>query len=218
MEEFDAGMNPEEYLRGVPIMVKGKEVRLNPNHINNYFGTELPDDPELLAEMNDGVSWDDLYVHQNVNFANELVIEPIECWVALHYPIKHSNLKADLGQWNIFISNSLKPYIVAMGKKMSEYQPLIFPCLIIEFYRRCGVDFKDDPFDPAPYDNGIATLNSLLVERDPTSGPTIDPNAVEFWAAIEISLREFEEKGRAELDLKQKEPKEDDRVESSDEE
>ncbi|KAK0602007.1 hypothetical protein LWI29_029533 [Acer saccharum] len=76
VEEFYARKNLDEFLKGGPVMVRGKEVQLEVVHINSYFDTKLPDDPELLAEMHDGVLWDNLYARQRVDFANDLVIVP----------------------------------------------------------------------------------------------------------------------------------------------
>ena len=46
--------------------------------INRYYSTELPDDPELVENLCGGVPSNDLYQTGNVDFANQLVITPME--------------------------------------------------------------------------------------------------------------------------------------------
>ncbi|KAK1571210.1 hypothetical protein Q3G72_013415 [Acer saccharum] len=99
VEEFYAGMNHKEFLNGVPVMVRGKEVQLEEVHINSYFAIRIPDDPEILAEMHDSIIRDDLYFRPNVALANEIVIEPMNFWVTPRYPLKHSNLRTKLAKW-----------------------------------------------------------------------------------------------------------------------
>ena len=48
VEEFYAGMNPGDYRRGTPIMVRGREVRAGAGDINRHFRTPLPDEPAVL--------------------------------------------------------------------------------------------------------------------------------------------------------------------------
>ena len=45
----------------------------------------------------------------NVELANQLVIRPMEFWVAPDHRMKHTNLLLELGFWHVFISYSLIP-------------------------------------------------------------------------------------------------------------
>ena len=107
VEEFNAGMIPYDYRHRASVMVHGREVELNMEDINRYFQTELPS--HLEDNMVGGVTNNELFVRQNVDLANQLVIEPMAFWVALEYHIKHSNLLTELAFWNLFITQSLRP-------------------------------------------------------------------------------------------------------------
>ena len=76
MEEFYAGMIPDDYRHRAPVMVRGVEVEINVEDINRYFRTELPN--QLEDEMIGGVTHNELFVRQNVDLANQLVIQPMD--------------------------------------------------------------------------------------------------------------------------------------------
>ncbi|KAK3195388.1 hypothetical protein Dsin_026698 [Dipteronia sinensis] len=109
VEQFYASLNPDEYKMGASVMVKGVEVPVDIADISRHFRTELPSDLAMLGRMRQRVTWNDLFVKQNMNMANELVIQIMDFWVAPNYPLRHTNLKIELGLCHIFISHSLRP-------------------------------------------------------------------------------------------------------------
>jgi hypothetical protein len=109
VREFYAGMNPGEYMRGGPILVRGVPVHLNAADINIYFGTTLLDFEELRERMVEGITTNPLYVKNSVEFANTLTITPMTIWMAKRYPLKQSNLRIEPAFWHIFLNSSLRP-------------------------------------------------------------------------------------------------------------
>ena len=109
MKEFYAGMNPGEYMRGGPILVRGVPVYLNATDINIYFRTTLLDFEGLREQMVEGITTNPLYVKNSVEFANTLTITPITIWMAKRYPLKQSSLKIEPTFWHIFLNSSLRP-------------------------------------------------------------------------------------------------------------
>ena len=77
VREFNVGINPKEYMRGGPILVRGVPVHLNAADINIYFGTTLLDFEELRERMVEGITTNPLYVKNSVKFANTLTITPM---------------------------------------------------------------------------------------------------------------------------------------------
>ncbi|KAK2658792.1 hypothetical protein Ddye_005325 [Dipteronia dyeriana] len=90
-------------------MVRGFKVIVSIDDIMDYYSAWLPDDQESLLRMRYGVTWNDIFIRQNVDFANSLLIQPMEFWVTLDFHIKHINLEIELGMWNIFISHLIRP-------------------------------------------------------------------------------------------------------------
>ncbi|KAK0587059.1 hypothetical protein LWI29_016660 [Acer saccharum] len=133
-------MNPKDYQVGTPVMVRGREVRVNVDDINRYFRTELSEDQE--ENIRDGVTWDDLFNGRNLNLANALPLN---------------------------VEHIVKACIVTVGESRNHMQPLLFPCLIIELCRRASVDFRDDPFQDPMTDIGMGTWTTLKIERDLTN-------------------------------------------------
>ena len=95
MREFYTGMNPGEYMRGGPILVRGVLVHLNAVDINIYFGTTLLDFEGLRERMVEGITTNPLYVKNSVEFANTLTMTPMTIWMANRYPFKQSNLRIE---------------------------------------------------------------------------------------------------------------------------
>ncbi|KAK2644692.1 hypothetical protein Ddye_019887 [Dipteronia dyeriana] len=102
-------MVPYYFQRYFTILVRGVEVRITSDDLNEFYNTELLEDPEVLGKMRDGVSLNEDFVKQNVEFVNQLVIQSMKFWVAPIFHIKHINLELELGLWNIFISHALRP-------------------------------------------------------------------------------------------------------------
>ncbi|KAK2641583.1 hypothetical protein Ddye_023346 [Dipteronia dyeriana] len=142
--EFYAIMVPYYFQQYSTVMVRGVEVSLSIDDILDYYSSWLSEDQESFLRMRYGVTWNDIFIRQNVDFANSLVIQPLEFWVAPNFHIKHNNLEIELGLWNIFISHSIRP-------------------------RRVGVEMGGERLDSPPESIGIATWTSLIVERDLTS-------------------------------------------------
>ena len=154
-------------------MVRGVEVRMTADDINRYYNTMLPEDPELVGNLRGGVPQNDLYQTGNVEFTNQLVITPMEFWVAPDHRMKHTNLKMELGFWHVFISHSLIPrkhrttvnFTVAMVLHCIQEGHFIdigylvkkeIPSLITAFCQEAGVDFGVDGFEMGlwPVDRG----------------------------------------------------------------
>ncbi|KAK1576119.1 hypothetical protein Q3G72_011126 [Acer saccharum] len=192
VDEFYEGINPRDYQVGMLVMVRGREVRLNVDGINRYFIIELPEDQE--ENITDGVTWNDLFNGRNLDLANALVIDLMTFWVAPDYPIRHTNLKIELGVWNIFISHSLRP--------RTHYSTV-----------SSEVRWCEDPMTNI----GMGTWTTLEMERDVTS-LMIDEYGAQLQATMEMSRREHEERLRAKQDPRGKGPMVNKRAESSDDE
>jgi hypothetical protein len=109
VKEFYAGMNPGEYMRGGPILVRGVPVYLNAPDINIYFGTTLLEIEGLRERMVEGITTNPLYVKNLVEFANTMTITPMTVWMAKRFPLRQSNLKIEQAFWHIFLNSSLRP-------------------------------------------------------------------------------------------------------------
>ena len=102
-------MNPGEYMRGGPILVRGVPVYLNTADINIYFGTTLLEFKGLCEWMVEGITTNPLYVKNSVEFANTMTITPMTIWMAKRFPLKQSNLKIEPAFCHIFLNASLRP-------------------------------------------------------------------------------------------------------------
>ena len=109
VEEFYSSLIPEDYQRHSTVLVRGVEVRIDIDDINRYFNTELPADQGIRNRIRNGVTWNELYSTLNLELANQLVIHPMEFWVAPDHRMRHTNLILELGFWHVFLSYSLLP-------------------------------------------------------------------------------------------------------------
>ena len=62
-------MNPREYMRGGPILVRGVPVYLNAADINIYFRMTFLDFEGLRERMVEGITTNPLYMKNSVEFA-----------------------------------------------------------------------------------------------------------------------------------------------------
>jgi hypothetical protein len=159
VKEFYAGMNPGEYMRGGPILVRGVPVYLNAPDINIYFGTTLLEIEGLRERMVEGITTNPLYVKNLVEFANTMTITPMTIWMAKRFPLRQSNLKIEHAFWHIFLHSSLRPVshrstvpfeAARILHSISERQPIDVGIIIKMEIQRIGRNESETDILPFP--------------------------------------------------------------------
>ncbi|KAK1551823.1 hypothetical protein Q3G72_005359 [Acer saccharum] len=138
MQELDTNLIPQVVeMRGWETFVSNPP-RYCRRVVEEFYAsmTELPDDEESVGRLRGGVTWNKLFMTWNIEFANDLVIKPMEFWVAPDYRMKHTNLKLELGFWHIFISHSLPRSI---GLQSISTQPPSFIASSMESLSTLGL-------------------------------------------------------------------------------
>ncbi|KAK1557519.1 hypothetical protein Q3G72_026168 [Acer saccharum] len=118
-------------------------------------------DPKAVGRLRNGVTWNDLFLTQNVEFANELVIRPMEFWVAPDYRMKHTNLKLELGFWHVFISHFLIPRKHRTSVNFNA--AMVLCCILNEQLVDIGYLVKRE----------ILELGSIRVDKQPLIFPSL---------------------------------------------
>ncbi|KAK0588795.1 hypothetical protein LWI29_005606 [Acer saccharum] len=106
MEYWGRNGDENKNIENINLMFSGFfSIRLNSSEINKLYKTVVS---EILDNIVEGVTRNDLFVRQSVKFANTMVIRPMNFWIARTHPLKQSNLIVELGFWHIFITYSLR--------------------------------------------------------------------------------------------------------------
>ncbi|KAK4860455.1 hypothetical protein QYF36_024186 [Acer negundo] len=100
-------------------------------------------------------------------------INKVRVSIPLTHTLKLKNLRncavhAALHELPLNVGHLVKACKVAVGGSGDHRKPLVFPCLITEFYMLARVDFKDDPFEDPMIDIGVGTWTTLEIERELT--------------------------------------------------
>ncbi|KAK3229781.1 hypothetical protein Dsin_001662 [Dipteronia sinensis] len=164
VREFYYAMVPYQFYQGVPVMVRGTEVRITASRINRWFGA-----PEDLGDLVDGLPEHEHFEPYGGELASNLRMDGDTAWNDYRHPLLLSELKLDAAFWLMFETYSLVPsthrtnlgydlarclYCTRNGLRMDIGQiimkgicrgghstkgPLPFPCLITHFCERSGL-------------------------------------------------------------------------------
>ena len=164
VREFYFAM-PEQFYKGMPVIVQGKEVLITATKINKWFDTV--DDLDQLVE---GLPMHEFFEPFNGQLAADLRIDGSPLWNDYRFPLLYNELKIETAFWYLFFSFSLVPtthrtqvscedarYIFCaknlilmdvgqiIMKRMFEagkstVGPLPFPCLVTHFCEEAGID------------------------------------------------------------------------------
>ncbi|KAK3204607.1 hypothetical protein Dsin_018653 [Dipteronia sinensis] len=104
VREFYYAMVPYQFYQGVPVMVRGTEVRITASRINRLFGA-----PEDLGDLVDGLPKHEHFEPYGGELASNLRMDDDTAWNDYRRQLLLSELKLDAAFWLMFETYSLVP-------------------------------------------------------------------------------------------------------------
>ncbi|KAI9196352.1 hypothetical protein LWI28_023192 [Acer negundo] len=156
-------MIPRKYLLGGVVMVKGREVRINPSDINRYFRTDVP--KEEPKNMFKGLMKNIIFTKMNVDWQAPWLHVKKQCYFGtLAYEVAHLLYYLQQGQ-TLDICVLIKMEIHKCGKDESKKEAMGFPNLITHFCIQADIDLFTDEMKEPPGDIGTNQCYSLYPNR-----------------------------------------------------
>ncbi|KAK1575087.1 hypothetical protein Q3G72_002470 [Acer saccharum] len=104
VREFYYAMVPHRFTQGIPVIVRGREILITANKINEWFGTS-----QDLGDYVDGIPNHDFFEPYNGYLAADLRMDANPMWNDYLSPLLLSELKLDAALWMMFFDYSLTP-------------------------------------------------------------------------------------------------------------